>query len=47
MKTYKASFRLIGRYMQTTITANGCWQAKEMIQAQYPGASNITITEMR
>ncbi|MGA2443906.1 MAG: hypothetical protein ABSG50_00580 [Opitutaceae bacterium] len=27
--------------------ANGYWQAKEMIQSQYPGASNITITEMR
>ena len=47
MKTYKASFWLNSRYIQTTITANGYWQAKEMIQSQYPDASSITITEMR
>lgn len=47
MKTDKASFWLNNRYMQTTITANGYRQAMDLIKAQYPGASGITLTEIR
>jgi hypothetical protein len=47
MKQYKVTFWLKGQYIETTVTANGYWKAKEMVRSMYPTATNINATELR
>jgi len=46
MKTFNVTFYLSGHFMETSITAYGYTQARMMIEAQYRGATSISLSEV-
>ena len=47
MKTYKVTFWLNGKFMQTQLQARDYWGCKDMVKSMYPGATDINVSELR
>jgi hypothetical protein len=47
MKTYKVSFVLNNKVIETTITARDYSSALALVKAQYPAAKSVNVSEMR
>lgn len=45
MKKWRVRLTLDGRTVETIINAANYWDAKKLIEAQYPKAMSISITE--